>query len=189
MSYYKFIVKKNKYILFHKPYGVLSQFTSDVHETLASFSLPKGVYPVGRLDKDSEGLLLLSNDGIFIEDFLLHHQRGYWAQVDRIPTQESIELLKNGVQLKTGLTKKAQVQLIESPGLYERSKPIRFRKNVPTSWLELILYEGKNRQVRRMTAQIGHPTVRLFRFQLGKLNYMQNKLAPGQWSSLNLSDI
>ncbi len=178
-----------KYILFHKPYGVLSQFSGDEYRTLAEFGLPKDVYPVGRLDKDSEGLLLLSNDGPFIEQFLLEHPRVYWAQVEKVPSEEAIKTLSQGVKIKSGMTKPCKIQLIEEPILPDRDPPIRFRKTVPTAWLELTLREGKNRQVRKMTAVIQHPTLRLFRSGLGKVRYEDHPLKQGEWKEISKSDL
>lgn len=177
-----------KYIIFNKPYGVLSQFTTEEgHRTLAEFDLPKGVYAAGRLDKDSEGLLLLTDDGPFIKKFLDHHERIYWAQVDKIPQPEELTALSEGVELKDGRTKPCKVKMLEDPGLPPRNPPIRYRKNIPTSWIELILKEGKNRQVRRMTAAIGFPTLRLIRAGLGKFRI--GDLEPGKWVEVSKEDI
>lgn len=182
-------MKSKKYILFHKPYGVISQFSGDEHKTLSDFNFPKEVYPVGRLDKDSEGLLLLSNDGPFIENFLLQHPRTYWAQVERIPSKESIEKLSKGVLIKSGPTRPCKIALIDDPNLPERNPPIRHRKSVPTAWLELILTEGKNRQVRKMTAAVEHPTLRLFRSGLGKIKFENYSLKEGEWIEIKKSEI
>jgi 23S rRNA pseudouridine2457 synthase len=177
-----------KYIIFNKPFGVLSQFTTEEgHRTLAEFNLPKGVYAAGRLDKDSEGLLLLTDDGPFIKKFLDHHERIYWAQVDKNPQPEELDTLSKGVELKDGRTKPCKVKMIEDPGLPPRNPPIRYRKNIPTSWLELTLKEGKNRQVRRMTAAIGFPTLRLIRVGLGKFKLQD--LEPGKWVEVSKEDI
>lgn len=178
-----------KYIVFNKPFGVLSQFTSDVHKTLADFNLPKNVYAVGRLDKDSEGLLLLSDDGPFIKEFLDKHERKYWAQVEKIPEPKDIKKLSLGVMIKSGLTSPCKVSLIEAPNLPKRIPPIRERKNIPTAWLELALLEGKNRQVRKMTAAIGHPTLRLFRCSLGKIHFDNLNLTSGSWIEVSKKDI
>lgn len=176
-----------KYIIFNKPYGVLSQFTTEEgHRTLAEFNLPKEVYAAGRLDKDSEGLLLLTDDGPFIKNFLDHHERVYWVQVDKIPSNEALEELSRGVLLKDGKTKPCKVSLI-SPDIGPRNPPIRVRKNIPTSWIELTLKEGKNRQIRRMTAAIGHPTLRLLRVGLGK--FRLGNLEPGKWVEVTKEDI
>lgn len=177
------------YIIFNKPFGVLSQFTSDTHKTLNAFNLPPKVYPVGRLDKDSEGLLLLSNDGKFIEDFLLNHTRTYWAQIEKTPTNAELEVLKKGVQIKTGPTKPCEISLITPPKIWDRTPPIRSRKTVPTSWLRIELKEGKNRQVRRMTAFIGYPTLRLIRSGLGEIHLENIDLEPGQWRKTTIKEI
>ena len=172
----------------HKPYGVLSQFSREGdHRVLADFGpFPRDVYPVGRLDADSEGLLLLTDD-----PHLLHrltepkfgHERVYLAQVERTPSTEAIEKLAAGVQIGDYVTRPAIVRLLgEDPAVGERPVPIRFRKNVPTRWLELRLTEGKNRQVRRMTAAAGHPAVRLVR--TGVLFLTIEGLAPGEWREL-----
>ncbi len=183
---------KFKYIAFYKPFGVLTQFTGEEHDrTLAEFNLPPEVYAAGRLDKDSEGLLILTNDGIFNQK-LTHPKseklKTYWAQVEREPTQEKLEALrKGGIKIKDYLTRPCQVKLIPEPILPERDPPIRYRKNIPTSWLELKLSEGKNRQVRRMTAAIGHPTLRLVRYAIGNMNL--DNLSPGQWIEIKKEQI
>ena len=175
-------------IAFHKPYGVLSQFTADgsPNRPLAEFNFPKGVYPIGRLDADSEGLLLLSDEGA-LNQKLLHpkhaHEREYWAQVERIPAAESLQKLAQGVVVQSRETLPSRVWLLEpQPELPPRVPPIRFRKTVPDCWIGLELSEGKNRQVRRMTAAIGHPTLRLVRVRIGR--YELGALAPGSWKLL-----
>src|SRR5882724_10973458 len=156
-------------IAFNKPYGVISQFTSDgsSNTTLAKFGFPKTVYPIGRLDADSEGLLLLSDEAR-LNQTLLHprhaHGREYWSQVERIPTPETLAELSRGVRVKERQTLPCRAWILDpQPEVSPRVPPIRFRKSVPTCWLGLELIEGKNRQVRRMTASIGHPTLRLIR--------------------------
>ncbi len=172
------------YLLFNKPFGVICQFTKHpVHPSLADFNFPKDVYPVGRLDTDSEGLLIFTDDGDF-QHRLIHpkfnHARTYWAQVENIPTPESLKKLEKGVLLDGELTKPAKIRLIDEPkNLWERSVPIRFRKNIPTAWVELTLTEGRNRQVRRMTAAIGHPTLRLIRSKIETWDL--GELKPGAW--------
>lgn len=162
-------------IAFHKPYGVLSQFTPDGsrHRTLAEFQLPAGVYPIGRLDAESEGLLLLSDEPE-LNARLLHpshaHTRLYWAQVERIPSAEALRQLEAGVMLGTRRTLPCRAFLLDpQPHISPRDPPIRFRKNVADTWIGLELVEGRNHQVRRMTAAVGHPTLRLIRVQIGKL--------------------
>ena len=167
---------RKTYIVFYKPYGVLSQFTdSSGRKTLGSFGpFPKDVYPVGRLDSDSEGLLLLTNDGILKHQLLeprFGHERTYLVQVERVPSDEALTELRTGVVLEGRRTKEAFVRLLEeAPDLPPRPVSIRFRKNVPTAWIEIRLREGRNRQVRKMTAAVGHPTLRLVRSTFGPLS-------------------
>ena len=183
-------INMNKYIVLNKPFGHLSQFSGEPGQlTLSSFGLPKEVYAAGRLDKDSEGLLLLSNDGSFIEQFLLNHEREYFAQVDGQISNEAINELQSGVMIKSGQTKPCSVKRIEEPVIWQRNPPIRERKNIPTSWIELILKEGKNRQVRKMTAAVGFPTLRLIRSRLGKLGLSDISLEPGSWIEVKKQDI
>lgn len=180
----------------NKPFNVLSQFTqSDQTQkrTLAEFSLPKDVYPVGRLDYDSEGLLIVSNDAA-LNSALLNptnrHFRTYLAQIERIPDEQAIQQLITGVMLDGTRTLPARARLLESePPLQERDVPIRFRKSVPTCWLELSLTEGRNRQVRRMTAAVGHPTLRLFRKSIGAVDLLELDIAPGSWRRLSLDEV
>jgi len=183
---------KKTYIAMYKPFGVLSQFTGDVGQrTLSEFSLPSMVYPAGRLDKDSEGLLLLTNDGPFKHRLLnpkSNHQKTYWVQVERIPTQSDLDLLQRGVVIKGYKTKPCTVRYLENePNLPPRHPPVRFRKAIPTCWLEIILTEGKNRQVRRMTASIGYPTLRLVRAKIERLSI--GDLQPGRWRFVQKKDI
>jgi len=175
-------------IAFNKPYGVLSQFTSDdsPNRTLANFHFPKSVYPIGRLDADSEGLLLLSDEPA-LNQRLLHprhaHQREYWTQVERIPSAESLRKLEAGSVLQGRKTRRCRAWLLDpQPEVPPRDPPIRFRKTVPTCWLGLELVEGKNRQVRRMTASIGHPTLRLIRVRIGRFGLAE--IPPGTWRLL-----
>jgi 23S rRNA pseudouridine2457 synthase len=176
-------------LAFNKPYGVLSQFTPDGsgNRPLAEFAFPKAVYPIGRLDADSEGLLLLSDEPDLNEK-LLHprhaHERLYWAQVEKIPTAESLARLAKGVSLQGRETLPCRARLLDpQPEVPPRVPTIRFRKTVPTCWLGLELIEGKNRQVRRMTAAIGHPTLRLIRVRIG--NFPLGGLFPGKWKELD----
>ena len=222
-------------IAFHKPFGVLSQFTADLprqcastavgsaNRTLAEFGFPKSVYPIGRLDADSEGLLLLSDEPEWNEK-LLHprhaHEREYWAQIEKIPTPESLNKLEKGVLIQSRKTLPCRAWLLEpqpeiipktvaaprqsaaiiseaksavlyrdaaTPKIFPRKPPIRFRKSVPDCWIGLELIEGKNRQVRRMTAAIGHPTLRLIRARIG--NFWLGDLPPGQWRELTSAEI
>ena len=181
------------YIAFFKPYGILSQFTSDNPlETLSQFNLPKGVYACGRLDKDSEGLLILSNDGDFIDQLLnpkFDKEKIYWVQVENIPSEASLSIIrKGGMTIQDYKTKPAQIRILDpQPCIPERDPPVRFRKSIPTCWLEIKISEGKNRQIRRMTAGINHPTLRLIRMQVGKIKAMS--LSPGQWIEIKKSDI
>ncbi len=175
-------------IAFNKPYGVLSQFTHDgsPNRPLAEFGFPKNVYPIGRLDADSEGLLLLSDEPQWNEK-LLHprhaHEREYWAQVEKIPTREALDRLQRGMIIQGHQTLPCRAWLLEpQPRIPPRNPPIRFRKSVPDCWIGLELVEGKNRQVRRMTAAIGHPTLRLMRVRIG--NFWLGDLPPGQWREL-----
>lgn len=178
----------HQYLLFYKPYGVLTQFTdADQRITLKGFIPVDGVYPVGRLDRDSEGLLLLTSNGQ-LQHRLTHpkfrHPRTYWVQVERIPDEASLSQLRTGVTIRQYRTRPAQVQrLLEPPSLPPREPPIRFRKHVPTAWLSITLTEGKNRQVRRMTAAVGFPTLRLVRVAMGPLRLAT--LSPGEWRRLS----
>ena len=178
-------------ILFNKPYGVVCQFSADgMHPTLKEFIPIPDVYPAGRLDTDSEGLLILTDDGKLqqrISDPKHKWPKTYWVQVEGIPDQAALDQLMHGIDLGDGFTRPAQVQLIAEPtALWPRDPPIRWRKNKPTQWLELILHEGKNRQVRRMTAKIGFPTLRLIRYAIGV--YTLEKLNPGAWYEVPIAD-
>ena len=180
-------------VAFHKPYGVLSQFTPEAGSawrTLAEFGFPKGVYPIGRLDADSEGLLLLSDEAALNARLLRPehaHAREYWVQVERIPTDDALRTLAHGVMVqgRPALPCRAR-RLDPPPDLPPRDPPIRARKNVPDCWLSLVLTEGKNRQVRRMTAAVGHPTLRLVRARVG--GYALGGLAAGRWTILGPED-
>ncbi|AGY59042.1 ribosomal large subunit pseudouridine synthase E [Gloeobacter kilaueensis JS1] len=180
-----------RYICFYKPYGVLTQFSdSQGRPTLKHFIDVPDVYPVGRLDRDSEGLLLLSDDGAFahrLTDPRYGHPRTYWAQVEGVPEAAALERLRIGVELDRVRTRPAQVDGIAPPSLPERSVAIRYRAHIPTSWLSLTLTEGRNRQVRRMTAAVGHPTLRLVRVAVGQL--FLGDLVPGQWRDLTAQEL
>jgi 23S rRNA pseudouridine2457 synthase len=184
-------LRRNRVLLaLHKPYGVLSQFTPEPGSrwrTLAEFALPKNCYALGRLDADSEGLLLLSDEpglNSRLLDPKNAHRREYWAQVERVPTADTLaRLARGGIPIDDYRTRPCRARLLDPPpALAPREPPIRFRKNVPDAWLALELTEGKNRQVRRMTAAIGHPTLRLVRARIGELAL--GDLAPGRWREL-----
>lgn len=182
-----------QYLLFNKPYDVLSQFTDRAgdRKTLKDYVPVAGVYPVGRLDRDSEGLLLLTNDGALqhqLSNPKYGHPRTYWVQVERIPDAVALEHLRQGVMIQNQPTRPAEVTLLATePALPPRDPPIRDRKTVPTSWLALTLREGRNRQVRRMTAAVGYPTLRLVRVAIGPLEL--GTLPPGQWRSLSPAEV
>jgi 23S rRNA pseudouridine2457 synthase len=180
------------YIAFNKPFGVLSQFTGGVDQrTLSEFGFPKGVYAAGRLDMDSEGLLILSDDGQFIKKLLdpeNAHERTYWAEVEGDPDDTALSRLASGVTIRKYKTKPCTAtRLNPQPSLAPRIPPVRVRKNIPTSWIEMTLTEGKNRQVRRMTAAVGFPTLRLMRMRVGKITL--TGLEPGRWRETNSSAI
>jgi len=186
-------LKEYRYILFNKPYGVLCQFTDrEGRATLSDFGpFPRDVYPAGRLDRDSEGLLLLTNDGS-LKHLLLEpryeHARTYLVQVERIPTDEAMERLRHGVLIESRRTRPAEVRLLtRAPEIPDRGVPVRYRKNVPTSWMEITLREGKNRQIRKMTAAVGFPTLRLVRVGIGRL--VLGSLQPGEWKNIPQEEI
>jgi 23S rRNA pseudouridine2457 synthase len=176
-------------ILFNKPYGILSQFTSEGRFAgLAGFGFPPGVYAAGRLDADSEGLLILTDDGA------LQHQiahpgaklpKTYWAQVEGVADETALAALRHGVDLKDFVTLSAEARLIGEPALWPRNPPIRTRRDIQTSWVEIVIREGKNRQVRRMTASVGYPTLRLVRAAIG--GWRLDKLQPGEWRELEMN--
>lgn len=176
-------------IALNKPYGMLSQFSSgkddSPHPTLSALGLPPRIYPAGRLDRDSEGLLLLTDDGRLqarIAEPRHKMPKTYWAQVEGEPDAAALEALRNGVQLKDGLTRPARAEHLPAPDIWPRDPPIRYRKSVPDSWIALTISEGRNRQVRRMTAAVGHPTLRLVRWQVG--DWTCEGLAPGEWREI-----
>jgi len=174
-------------ILFNKPWGVLSQFTDEGsgHPTLADYIDVPGVYPAGRLDRDSEGLLLLTDDGRLqarIADPKHKMPKTYWAQVEGEPDDAALAALRTGVRLKDGVTRPALAERIDPPAIWPRDPPVRFRKTVPDCWIALTISEGRNRQVRRMTAAVGHPTLRLVRWRVG--DWTLDDVAPGTWRSV-----
>ena len=175
-------------IALNKPYGVLCQFTdrsTPPRRTLAEFGLPPDVYAAGRLDHDSEGLLLLTDDGALahrLTDPRHKEPKTYWVQVEGDPSDAQVEALRRGVELNDGPTRPAKARRIDTPALWPRDPPVRFRKTVPDAWLEIVISEGRNRQVRRMTAAVGLPTLRLVRVAIGP--HRLDGLAPGQWRRL-----
>ena len=179
-------------VALNKPFDVLAQFTDSAsptkRRTLSEFGLPSGVYPAGRLDRDSEGLLLLTDDGRLqarIADSAFKLPKTYLVQVEGAPTEADLAPLRSGLRLKDGPTLPAEAHLIDPPGLWDREPPVRFRKSVPDRWISLTIHEGRNRQVRRMTAAIGFPTLRLVRWQIGP--WRLEGLLPGTWQEVDAS--
>ena len=179
-----------RYIILNKPYGVLSQFSGEGH-TLRDYVPVKDVYPAGRLDRDSEGLLFLTSDGRLqhrLSDPKFEHPRTYWAQVEGVPAEQALRRLERGLKIEDYVTRPAKARILpEEPGLPPRNPPIRYRKTVPTTWIELVLTEGRNRQVRKMTAAVGHPTLRLVRVAIGELRL--EGLQPGEWRELTNAEL
>lgn len=181
-------------LIFYKPFGVLSQFTRSGnqygHKTLADFIQIPGVYPAGRLDYDSEGLLLLTGDGALqhrLTDPRFGHPRTYWVQVEGPVREQSLQQLRGGVEIRGGKSRPCEALHIDAPDVFARDPPIRFRREIPTSWLSIILTEGRNRQVRRMTAAVGLPTLRLIRVAIGEVTLAL--LQPGEWRYLSSEEI
>ncbi|MUK65793.1 pseudouridine synthase [Aliivibrio fischeri] len=180
--------KDRKVLIFNKPFDVLSQFTDDQHrQTLADFISVKDVYAAGRLDRDSEGLLILTNDGVLQARLTQPESKSpktYWVQVEGAPTEEDLEKLRQGVELKDGMTLPAKVEVMAEPDVWERNPPVRFRAAIPTTWISITIIEGRNRQVRRMTANIGFPTLRLIRYSMG--DWTIKDVAHGTWKEVSL---
>lgn len=180
-------------IAFHKPWGVLSQFTAELpqHRTLSEFGLPSNVYPIGRLDRDSEGLLLLSNETSLVDSILNPrnaHPRRYAVQVENLITSEALGQLERGVMIEGKVTRPCCAWRMDPwPSFPPRNPPIRERRAIPTDWIELELTEGRNRQVRKMTAQVGHPTLRLIRIQIGQFQ-LSDDLHSGDWKELSMTE-
>jgi 23S rRNA pseudouridine2457 synthase len=175
-------------ILFNKPYNVLSQFTDGSgRPTLADYVNAPGFYAAGRLDRDSEGLLVLTNDGVLnarITQPRNAMSKTYWVQVEGAPGEGALEQLRHGVALKDGVTRPARVAVMDEPGVWPRVPPIRYRATIPTTWLAITISEGRNRQIRRMTAAVGHPTLRLIRYRVG--SWTTDGLLPGESRRLEL---
>ncbi len=182
------VLPVSRLILFNKPYNVLSQFTAaDVSQTLSAYIRQPGFYPAGRLDKDSEGLVLLTDDGKLqqrISDPRFKLGKVYLAQIEGEIDDGALAELSAGIELKDGITRPAKACRIDPPNLWPRSPPIRERKHIPTSWIEMTLFEGKNRQVRRMTAAVGYPVLRLIRWKIG--DWELGDLQPGECKTLNV---
>lgn len=180
--------QERKVVLFNKPFDTLSQFTDgEGRKTLADFIPLKDIYAAGRLDRDSEGLMVLTNDGILQARLTQPESKSpktYWVQVEGAPQEEDLDKLRRGVTLKDGLTLPAEVRIIDIPQVWDRHPPVRFRAAIPTTWLAITIIEGRNRQVRRMTANIGFPTLRLIRYSMGDL--VLGDLQPGEWKEITL---
>jgi 23S rRNA pseudouridine2457 synthase len=187
-------VSRPRVLALFKPWGHVSRFTPEAgHPGLADLVPVRGVYPAGRLDRDSEGLLVLTDDGALatvLTDPLHGHPRTYWVEVERVPDAAALRALAHGVSVQGRRTRPARVRLLRGPpALPPRPVPVRLRKSVPTAWLEIELHEGRNRQVRRMTAAVGHPTLRLVRVAVGELRLAALGLSPGEWRALGPREV
>lgn len=182
----KIAPEDRKIVVFNKPFDTLSQFTDgEGRKTLADYIPVKDIYAAGRLDRDSEGLMVLTNDGILQARLTQPSSKSpktYWVQVDGAPSEDDLDKLRNGVELKDGMTLPAKVEVMDEPSVWERNPPVRFRANIPTTWLAITIIEGRNRQVRRMTANIGFPTLRLIRYSMGDVTL--GDLQPGEWKEI-----
>ena len=188
----RFVAVIHRYVVFHKPYGVLSKFTdTEGRPTLGAYIKIPNIYSVGRLDRDSEGLLLLTSDGPFahvVSAPASNVHKTYLVQVERVPEETALDRLRNGVVIQGKRTRPARVMLLkEEPDLPARAVPIRFRKSVPTAWLKMEISEGMNRQIRRMTAQVNHPTLRLIRIAIGPVRL--GNLPAGEWRELSKAEL